>query len=272
MKILNGIRVKNSKEAAGLAFREAGTDDLSPSVAELFEEVDMARLRSEIERDIMAAIRGKYRGNATWDGQWWCISIPKPGYDSRGTPQITIEINRYVVAAGDVEITDHYYPVTLVGPFGKSETIVIPILLLQAVLDDDLSRFAVLARSAGNTTWEIPGSKSVQLPDNFVVRLSDMLKRKSVAAWLGEFGSQGRSIMPLVVGSLLGLQSLGGAKVPPLGQQRWTNEELISALEAMAYQVSEAREMIGRAIPYLAADMTLEEAIRVILQNQGRGE
>jgi len=271
MKILPGRRAKNFREAAELAFREAGADDLSLSVADLFELADAAKLRSEAERDIIAAIRGEYRGNPTWDGKWWCIPLPKPGYDSRGIPQVTIDLKRYIVAAGEVETTDDYYPVTLVGPIGKSETLVIPILLLQAILDDDLGRFAVLARSAGNTIWEVPGSKPVQLPDDFVVRLSDMLKRKSVAAWLKEFGSQGRSIMPLVVGSLLGLQSMGGAKALPLGQQRWTYEQLLSALEAMAYKVSEAREMIARAMPYLTADMTLEEAIRVILQNEGGG-
>lgn len=271
MKILHGIRVKNFKEAAELAFREAGVDDLSLSVADLFEEADATKLRSEAERDIIAAIRGKYRGNPTWDGKWWCISVPRPGYDSKGTPQVTIDLKRYIIAAGEVETTDDYYPVTLVGPIGKSETLIIPILLLQAILDDDLGRFAVLARSAGNTTWEVPGSKSVQLPDDFVARLSDMLKRKSVAAWLEEFGSQGRSIMPLVVGSLLGLQSMGAAKALPFGQQRWTYEQLLSALEAMAYEVSEAREMVTRAMPYLRADQTLEEAIRVILQNEGRG-
>jgi hypothetical protein len=271
MKILHGIRVKNFREAAELAFREAGADDLSLSVADLFQSADLSKLRSEAERDIIAAIRGKYRGNPTWDGKWWCISVPKPGYDSRGTPQVTIDLKRYIIAAGEVETTDDYYPVTLVGPIGKSETLIIPVLLLQAILDDDLGRFAVLARSAGSTTWEILGSKPVQLPDDFVARLSNVLKRKSVAAWLEEFGSQGRSIMPLVVGSLLGLQSIGAAKALPLGQQRWTYEQLLNALEAMAYEVSEAKEMVARATPYLRADMTLEEAIRVILQNEGRG-
>jgi len=271
MKILHGKRVRNFREAAELAFHEAGADDLSLSVADLFETVDATRLRSEAERDIMAAIRGEYRGNPTWDGKWWCISVPRPGYDSRGIPQVTIDLKRCIVASGEVETTDRYYPVTLVGPIGKLETLVMPILLLQAILDNDLGRFAILARSAGSTTWEMPGTKPVQLPDDFVLRLSDTLKRKSVAAWLEEFGSQGRSIMPLVVGSLLGLQSMSTAKALPLGQQRWTNEQLLSALEALAYTVSEAKEMIARAMPYLTADVTLEEAIRVILQNEGRG-
>jgi len=271
MKVLHGRQIKNFKEAAELAFREAGVDDLALSVADLFESADTTRLRSEAERDIVAAVRGKYRGNPVWDGKWWYVPVPKPGYDTRGTPHITIEIKTYLVAAGEVETADRYYTVTLVGPIGKSETLIIPIVLLQAILDDDLGRFAVLARSAGNTTWEIPGFKPVQIPDNFIARLSDVLKRKSVATWLEDFGSQGKSIMPLVVGSLLGLQSMGVAKTLPLGQQRWTSEQLLSALEAMAYQVSEAKEMVARAMPYLTADMTLEEAIRVILQNEGKG-
>ena len=271
MKILPGRRVKNFREATELAFREAGAEDLSPSVTDLFEAADASKLRSEAEKDVIAAIRGRYRGNPTWDGKQWYVPIPKPGYDTRGTPHITIDVKRYIVAAGEVETADHYYPVTLIGPIGKSETLIIPIVLLQAILDDDLGRFTVLARSSGNTTWEIPGFKPVQLPDGFVGRLSDMLKRKSVATWLEEFGSQGRSIMPLIVGTLLGLQSMGAAKEVPIGQQQWTQEQLLSALEAMAYQVSEAREMVARAMPYLRAGQTLEEAIRVILQSEGKG-
>lgn len=271
MKILPGRRVKNFREAAELAFHEAGADDYSLSVTDLFEAADATKLRSEAEKDIIATIRGKYRGSPTWNGKPWYVPVPKPGYDTRGTPHITIDLKRYIVAVGEVETADHYYPVTLIGPIGKSETLIIPIVLLQAILDDDLGRFAVLARSSGNTTWEIPTFKPVQLPDGFAGRLSDILKRKSVATWLEEFGSQGRCIMPLIVGTLLGLQSISAAKEVPLGQQQWTQEQLLRALEAMAYQVNEAREMVARTIPYLRADQTLEEAIRVILQNQGKG-
>ncbi|MBM3119188.1 MAG: hypothetical protein FJ006_06480 [Chloroflexi bacterium] len=271
MKILTGRGIKNFREAAELAFREAGADDLSLLVADLFESADATKLRSEAERNIMAAIRGRYRGNPSWDGKQWYVPVPKPGYDTRGTPHMTIELKTYLVAAGEVETTDRYYPVTLVGPIGKLDTLIIPIVLLQAILDDDLGCFAVLARSAGNTTREIPGFKPVQLADDFVARLSDVLKRKSVAAWLEEFGSQGRSIRPLVIGTLLGLQSMGATKALPLGQQQWTYELLLSALEAMAYQVSEAKVIVARAVPYLRADQTLEDAIRVILQNETKG-
>jgi hypothetical protein len=266
MKILSGRRINNFKEAIDLAFREAGADDTSLSVADLFESADAAKLRSEAEKDIVAAIRGRYRGNPVWDGKWWCVPVPKPGYDTRGTPHITIDLKMYLVAAGEVETGDHCYPAALVGPIGKPEMLVIPLVLLQAILDDDLSRFVVLAKSAGRTTWEVPGFKPVVLPDNLVSRVSDTLRRKSVAAWLSDFGSQGRSISPLVVGSLLGLEFQGTAQTVPLGRQPWTTEQLLKALEGMAYPASEAKEMFNRAAPGLRADHTFEEALRIVLQ------
>lgn len=271
MRILPGRRVKSFKEAAELAFGEAGADDMSLSVADLFEAAEDTKLRPEAEKDIIGAIKGRYRGNPVWHGKQWYVPVPKPGYDTRGTPHITIDLRTYIVAVGQVETANRYYPVTLVGPVRRSEALTIPIVLVQAVLDDDLSRFPVLARSSGQTTWEIPGFKPVQLPDNLVTRLSDVLKRKSVAAWLDDFGSQGKRVRPLIVGALLGLLSVETAEALPPGEQYWTYEQLLSALEAMAYRVSEAKEMVGRAMPYLRADQTLKEAIRAILQNEGKG-
>ena len=49
-----------------------------------------------------------------------------------------------------------------------------------------------------------------------------------------------------------------------------TTDNLVSALESMAYQPAEAKEMVRRAAPRLRADMTLEEAIRITLQ-MGKG-
>jgi len=83
MKILSGRRVKNFSEAVDLAFQEAGADDMALSVAELFEEAGATKLRSEAESDIVAAVRGRYRGNPTRDENWWCVPVPKPGYDTR---------------------------------------------------------------------------------------------------------------------------------------------------------------------------------------------
>ena len=267
MKVLHGRQIKDFREAADLAFRDSGTDDMRSSVADLFKSViDVTKQRSEAEKDITTAIRGRYRGNPTWDGTRWYIAVPNLGYDTRGTPHITIDLKMYLVAAGEVETGDRCYPAALVGPIGKPEMLVIPLVLLQAILDDDLSRFVVLAKSAGRTTWEVPGFKPVVLPDDLVSRVSDTLRRKSVAAWLSDFGSQGRSIAPLIVGALLGMQFMVTAGDLPLGEQRWTYEQLLNALKAMAYPASEAKEMFNRAAPGLRADHTFEEALRIVLQ------
>jgi len=90
--------------------------------------------------------------------------------------------------------------------------------------------------------------------------------------WLGDFGCQGTSVAPLVVGSLLGLQFQGIAQPIPVGEQTWTPEQLVSALEGMAYLTAEAKEIVNRTAPSLRVDLTLEEAIRLVLQQAGKGE
>lgn len=57
MKILPGTRVNNFKEAANLAFHEAGADDMSLAVADLFEAADATKLCSEA--------RLRYQGHST---------------------------------------------------------------------------------------------------------------------------------------------------------------------------------------------------------------
>ena len=272
MRILKGERVKNVRQAAGLAFHEARVEDVSPDVVDLFASAtDSPELGVHVEKSITNTVRGRYGKSATWTGKWWYIPVPVLGYDGRGTPRIIIELKTFPVAPVAVDTAERYFPLTLIGPVGGSETLVVPMIFLRAMLDGDLDRFALLARSGGYTTWEIPGAKPIELPDDIVARLSETLRRKSVARWLEDFGSQGKSIVPLVVGSLLGLQFMKTAEAPSADQQRWTEEQLLGALETMAYPRAEAREMIRRAAPSLRADHTLEEAIRMVLQNTARG-
>ncbi len=272
MKILQGKQAGNFQQAASLALQEAGVGDMSAGVTELFVSLaDVTKLRTEAEKSIGVAIRDKYRAKPRWHGKWWCVQVPMLSYETRDIPHLKIETKTYVVAVVEVETTDDSYSVTVVGTMGKPETLIVPIVFLQAVLDDDLGRFGVLARSSSHTAWEIPGAKPVQLPTDFTNKLAEIFKRKSVAMWLSEFGSQGRSISPLVVGSLLGLEFQGTAQTVPLGQQPWTTEQLVKALEGMAYTSSEARELVNRAAPGLRADYSLEEAIRLVLQQAGKG-
>jgi len=273
VKILDGREVTHFKKAAELTFREAGADDMHLSAASLFDSViDTSQLSPQDEKNIAATIRSRYRGNPTWYAEsWWYVPVPALGYDAVGAPRVVIEVTTYLVATVEVDAGKHSSPVTLTGPVKKSETLVIPVTFLQAVLDDDLCRFNVLARSDGKTTWEIPGFKPVQLPDDFVARLSDVLRRKSVAGWLEDFGFQGMRVRPLVVGSLLGLQFMGTAGAVSSGKQGCTHEQLVVALQTMAYSATEAKEMISRAAPRLRADQTLEESVRIVLQNAAEG-
>jgi len=273
MKIIQGKQIKAYKEALEFAFYEGLVSDMKPSVADLFNSmIDTSKLQPEVEKNISAAIHGKYGKKTFWHGEEWHVPIPGLGYDTRGAPYLTINLRIYLVASGEVETDTRSYRAVLIGLLGKPETLVIPLVLLQALLDDDLSRFAVLAKSAGRTTWEIPNSKPVTLPDIFVSQLTAVLKNQSVVDWLHSFGVQGRGIAVLVAGSLLGMQFASTVQPDtPLGQRVWTNEQLVAILEGMAYSKKEARDMINQTSPHLKPDTVLEEAVRAVLQTAGKG-
>ena len=99
-----------------------------------------------------------------------------------------------------------------------------------------------------------------------------MLKYQSLTAWLGQFGVQSRCVAPLVAGSLLGLAFQDSSQPVTVSKEMVTTDNLVGALESMAYQPAEAMEMVRLAAPRLRADMTLEEAIRITLQMGKGGE
>jgi len=271
MKIFQGRRAKNFEEAVVLAFREARGDGMSTSVTDLFATVaDASRLRGQAEKAIGTAIRDRYKKKPVWKSNSWYVPVPMLRYDGRDIPHLALEITVYLVAAVEVETANDFYSVTLVGAIGKPETLVIPMVVLHAILNDDLGRFGILARSGSHTTWDVPGAKPVHLPNDFSSKLSEILIQKSVAVWLADFGSQGRSVASLVVGNLLGLQFQDKIQSIPAAEERWTPESLIDTLERMAYSRAEAREMLNRAGPALRVDHTFEEALRIVLQQTWR--
>ena len=246
---------------------------MSAAVTDLFGSlVDASRFRTEAEKSIGAALRDRYRAKPTWKRKWWCIPVPMLSYEARDIPHLKIKIETYLVAVAEVETIGGSHSVTLVGIIGKPEALAIPMVFLHAVLNDDVMRFGILAKSGSHTTWEIPGAKALQLPNDFVNKLTMITNQKSVGSWLDDFGIQGRSVKPLVVGSLLGLQFQSTTGDIPLAQQTYTPERLVTALEAMAYTGAEAEVIVGRASPGLRADHTLEEALRIVLQYAGKGE
>jgi len=270
MKILAGRRADNLDEATLLAFQEAGKG-FSPDIATVFASViDADKLRAEAERSINTTVHGRYGRGARWRGRQWFIPLPQPRYDAQPIPRVTFTVQGYLVATITVETADDSYRATLVGPTGKPEKLTLPISFLQAILDDKLEQFQIVGRDSKYTSWNVPGLKeSLQLPNDFVAGLSAVLRLKSVASWLLDFGSEGEAVAPQVVGSLLGLQFGATAAPPPVGEQPFQREIVIDTLTRM-FGSARAAEMFQKWAPYLKSSMTNEEAISFILKQEGR--
>lgn len=272
MKILSGRQADNRQEATKLAFREAGVEDMSIDVIDMFESFAKDRkVNDEADKAIGANIRGRYGNKAAWRAERWFVPVPKLHYAGKDIPQLIIEISIYLIAPASVKTPNDSRLVTLVGAISKPETLSIPMVFLHAFLEKDLVRFTIVARDSVYTTWEIPGAKPVQLPNDFIKELTIMLKYQSVVAWMGEFGSQGRCVAPLVAGSLLGMAFQDTSQPVSVNRQGFTTEDLVGTMESMAFRHGEAVEMVNRTMPRLRADMTLEEAIRTTLQTEKEG-
>ena len=270
MKILSGKQADNQNEAVNLAVQTANVDSMDTYTIDMFETLtDNNKISAEADKIIGSTIRNRYGNKATWRAERWFVPIPKLYYDGKDIPQLIIEVDIYLIATAVVRTQDSRL-ITLAGAVGKPETLTIPMVFLHALLEEDLGRFAMVARDARYTTWEVPRAKPVRLPNDFVGELSRRLKWQSVISWLEEFGSQGRYVAPLVAGSLLGLAFRDSSHPLPANKEIVTTDNLVSALESMAYRPAETKEMVRIAAPRLRADMTLEEAIRITLQ-MGKG-
>jgi len=270
MKILSGKQAENQNEAVRLALQTAGVDGMDTSILDMFETLSgNDKINAEADKIISSTIRNRYGNKASWRTVRWFVPVPKLHYEGKDIPQLIIEVDIYLIAAAVIRTQDSRL-ITLAGAVSKPETLIIPMVFLHALLEEDLGRFAMVARDASYTTWEIPGVKPVRLPNDFVSELSQRLKWQSVVSWLEEFGSQGRYVAPLVAGSLLGLAFRNSSQPLPTNEEIVSTDNLVSALESMAYRPAEAKEMVRSATPRLRADMTLEEAIRITLQ-MGKG-
>ena len=267
MDILPGTQAEDHKEAIILALQAASLEGVSHDIVDVFTSLaGIDKLSGEAERIIGTTIRNRYGGKTSWRTDRWFIPVPKVHYLGKDIPQLVIEITVYVIAAAKVRTLQDSRAVTLVGAVGKPETISVPMIFLHALLEKDLRRFAVVERDAIYTTWEIPGAKPFRLSNKFVSELAEMLECQSVVTWLEKFGYQAKAVAPLVAGSLLGLMFQDSSQQLPMNQEIATMDNLVKALEGMAFKPAEAQEMVRHATPRLRADMTLEEAIRIVLQ------
>jgi len=206
MKILPGKNPANWKEAVTPALQAAGAEGMSADIIDMFTSLSNTdKTSSEAEKIIGATIRSRYGSRATWRAERWFVPVPQLSYDGKGMPQLVIEITVYLVATAAVRTPQDSRLITLAGAAAKPETLAIPMVFLHALLEKDVGRFSIVARDAVCTSWEVPGAKPVRLPNDFIIALAEMLRYQSVIAWLGEFGTQGRCVAPLVAGSLLGL-------------------------------------------------------------------
>ncbi len=271
MKIYPGQHATNQKEARDLAFQSAGVEGMSADVPGMFESmVETDKTNSDADKTIGTAVRSRTGSKATWHADRWFVPVPTLQYQGKDVPHLIIEVNTYLVAAAVVRTPQDSRLMTMVESMGKPITISIPLLFLHVLLKRDLGRFAIIARDALYTTWEVPGAKPVHLPHDFINKLSNLLEWQSVVTWLEKFGSQGRYMAPLVAGNLLGLAFQDSTQPVPVNSEIVTPDGLVSALESMAFRHSEAEDMVKLAAPRLRADMTLEEAIRITLQT-GKG-
>ena len=269
MKLLLGRQATNRKEAIDKVFQVTGVDGISEDIIDMFTSITSGdKINNEAEKIISSTIRNRYGGKSTWRVERWFIPIPTLHYEGKDTPRLIIEVKVCIVATAEVKTQQGSHSITLVEAVGKPEILAIPMVFLHAFLEKDLGRFAVIARDAAHTQWELPGTKPVQLPNDFVGKLTAVLKWQSVVDWLLEFGHQGRCVAPLVAGSLLGLAFQESTPPVLVSNQEWTTDDLVNALESMAFRHGEAGEMVSRAASRLKAGITLEEAIRLTLQVQ----
>ena len=272
MKIPTGKRVADFDEAAIVALHDVGKDDMALDIARLFTStLDLDKLHSEAEKSIKASVHARYGKRVGWSGQWWFVPVPQPSYNLSPIPLMSFAISAYLVAVLSIQMPDwSSRSTTIIGLLKRREKLLLPISFLQAILDDDLGRFEIASRDGAHTGWTVPGFKEpLRLPNEFVTRLSRMLVR-CVAAWLMDFGSEGKTIAPQVVGSLLGLQFHDVITPLPVGKQPYRREIVIAELTHM-FGSALAAEMFAGTAPHLKASMTNDEAISLVIKESGGG-
>ena len=265
--------ITDRDQSISLVLHEAGRDDMSEEAVKLFlSSVDVTRLQTEGEKMLDTEVRRKYGRNARWQGKPWFVPVPQLRFEALPVPLLIFNLQPYLAAGLTILNADRSLSVNLVSPIGKPEKLMLPMEFLHAILNNRLERFEIVAKDGTYTSWNVPFLREpLCLPDEFVTDLSWNLERKSVASWLLSFGANGRSLMPQVVGSLLGLQFRTGVESRPPSDQVWGQDVVMETLIRM-FGTTKAKVKFSQALSNLSPDMTNEEAIRLVLQIAGREE
>jgi hypothetical protein len=270
MRFVSGY-IADVDEALALVLCEAGRDDMSQEAIELFlSSVDSTGLQIPGEKVVDTEVRRRYGRNARWQGKLWFMPLPQLRYEALPVPLLMFTIQPYLAVGLAIYNVNRSPSVNLVGPIGKAEKLILPMEFLQAILDNRLDSFEIIAKDGTHTNWKVPFFREpLRLTDEFMADLSWDLESKSVASWLMGFGGNGRSLMPQVVGSLLGLQFRKSTETRPSDKQVWSQDDVLETLIRM-FGALKARALVSQALPHLKADITNEEAIRLIIQMAGK--
>lgn len=276
MRFVGDKDISDIGVAIRLVLKEAGQLDISEGAIKLFlKSFDKSGLLMEAEKVLKSEVHQHYGRNTRWrySGEGpWLVPLPQLRYDALPTPTLSFSLQPYLVAGMtilDGKYSDHD---TLVGAIGKPYKLTLPMVFLQAILNESLGHFPLISKDGTSTTWNVPGlNEPLTLPDDFVARLSSTLESKSVVSWLLSFGAQGRKLAPQVAGCLLGLQFGGKSKTKPISEQVWSKDIVIAGLTKL-YGEQTAKTLFNRESSYLSPNMTNEDALKAILQTGGKEE
>ena len=276
MRFIGDKDISDIGVAIRLVLKEAGQHDISPEAVRMFlKSFDEPALHIDAEKSLKSEVHQNYGRNTRWrySGEGpWLVPLPQMRYDALPTPTLSFSLQPYLVARMtilDGKYSDHD---TMVGAIGKPYKLILPMIFLQAILNESLGHFTLVSKGSTSTTWDIPGlNVPLTLPDDFVKGLSSTLESKSVVSWLLSFGAQGRKLAPQVAGCLLGLQFGGKSKTLSLSEQVWSKEIVIAGLTKL-YGEQTAKTLFNRELPYLSPNMTNEDALKAMLQTRGKEE
>ena len=276
MRFVGDKDISDIGVAMRLVLKEAGQQDISEGAIKLFlKSFDKSGLLMEAEKVLKSEVHQHYGRNTRWrySGEGpWLVPLPQLRYDALPTPMLSFGLQPYLVAVMTVLDGKYSYHDTLVGAIGKPYKLTLPMIFLQAILNESLGHFTLVSKDGTSTTWNVPGlNDPLTLPDDFVTGLSSTLESKSVVSWLLSFGVQGRKLAPQVAGCLLGLQFGGKSKTLSLSEQVWSKEIVIAGLTKL-YGEQTAKTLFNRESPYISHNMTNEDALKAILQTRGKEE
>jgi len=269
-------RVETFEDAIAPAFSEAQAEGMAAEVAHLFAPlVDRSAFQHEVEKLTTASVKKKYGKDVRWRiYDWWLVPVPSPRYEARGLPSLLVDTKVYVVASVRVMPISPIQPchVAVVDFAGKLPTTQLPLTFLQAILDGTEDCYHIVGRDGSWVSYEVTGLRQpLRLHKEFLDGLRQVFRHKSVGGWLERFGFHGRSVMPVVVGTMLGLMYGGASGTAAPGQPALSRETLINVITSLGYSTAEAQRVLKVSEPDIKAGMTLEEATLIMLRHIAEG-